>query len=112
MSDSPFGVERPNRRLILRSASLKEFSGSYAIEMDALDLEILFLIQNDARVANASVGAKLGLTASAVHARIRRLESQYLTCSSGHLFLGPQASGITCTLNGCEWIPLAITIMS
>ena len=44
--------------------------------MDALDLEILFLIQNDARVANASVGAKLGLTASAVHARIKRLESQ------------------------------------
>jgi len=42
--------------------------------MDALDLEILSLIQNDARVAHASVGGKLGLTAPAVHARIKRLE--------------------------------------
>lgn len=42
--------------------------------MDALDLEILSLIQNDARVAHASVGEKLGLTAPAVHARIKRLE--------------------------------------
>ena len=55
--------------------------------MDALDLEILSLIQYDARVANSSVAAKLGLTASAVHARIRRLESQgairgYLTSIS------------------------------
>ncbi len=42
--------------------------------MDALDLAILSLIQNDARVARSTVGAKLGLSASAVHARIRRLE--------------------------------------
>jgi Lrp/AsnC family leucine-responsive transcriptional regulator len=47
---------------------------SYAIEMDAIDLAILSLIQNDARIARSSVGAKLGLPASAVHARIRRLE--------------------------------------
>src|SRR6516162_4533508 len=44
--------------------------------MDALDLEILSLIQNDARVAHASVGMKLGLTAPAVHARIERLERE------------------------------------
>ena len=42
--------------------------------MDALDLEILRLIQNDARVAHASIGAKLGLTAPAIRARIKRLE--------------------------------------
>src|ERR1700746_3979238 len=42
--------------------------------MDAVDLEILALIQNDARVAHASVGEKLGLTAPAVHARVKRLE--------------------------------------
>jgi Lrp/AsnC family leucine-responsive transcriptional regulator len=42
--------------------------------MDALDLEILCLIQNGARVAHASVGERLGLTAQAVHARIKRLE--------------------------------------
>ncbi|HZC58625.1 MAG TPA: Lrp/AsnC family transcriptional regulator [Chthoniobacterales bacterium] len=44
--------------------------------MDTIDLEILCLIQNDARIANASVGAKLGLTASAVHARIKRLRRE------------------------------------
>ncbi len=42
--------------------------------MDAIDLEILSLIQNDARLAHVSVGEKLGLTAPAVHARIKRLE--------------------------------------
>jgi Lrp/AsnC family leucine-responsive transcriptional regulator len=42
--------------------------------MDAVDLEILALIQNDARVAHVSVGERLGLTAPAVHARIKRLE--------------------------------------
>jgi Lrp/AsnC family transcriptional regulator, leucine-responsive regulatory protein len=44
--------------------------------MDALDLEILRLIQYDARVAHASVAAKLGLTAPAIHARIKRLERE------------------------------------
>ncbi|HEX3445668.1 MAG TPA: Lrp/AsnC family transcriptional regulator, partial [Chthoniobacterales bacterium] len=44
--------------------------------MDAVDLEILSLIQNDARVAHASVGERLGLTAPAVHARIKRLERE------------------------------------
>ncbi len=44
------------------------------LQMDALDLKILSLIQNDARVAHAAVGEKLGLTAPAVHARIKRLE--------------------------------------
>jgi Lrp/AsnC family leucine-responsive transcriptional regulator len=44
--------------------------------MDTLDLEILCLIQNDARVANASVAARVGLTAPAVHARIKRLERE------------------------------------
>ncbi len=42
--------------------------------MDSVDFEILSLIQNDARVAHASVGERLGLTAPAVHARIKRLE--------------------------------------
>src|ERR1700756_3544451 len=55
--------------------------------MDAVDLEILSLIQNDARVSHASVGSKLGLTAPAVHARIKRLEREgiirgYLTSIS------------------------------
>jgi Lrp/AsnC family leucine-responsive transcriptional regulator len=44
--------------------------------VDAIDLEILSLIQNDARLAHASVGEKLGLTAPAVHARIKRLERE------------------------------------
>jgi Lrp/AsnC family transcriptional regulator, leucine-responsive regulatory protein len=37
-------------------------------------LGLLTLIQNDARVAHASVGERLGLKAPAVHARIKRLE--------------------------------------
>ena len=45
-------------------------AGSWIIDTDALDLEILCLIQNAARV----VGERLGLTAQAVHARIKRLE--------------------------------------
>ena len=44
--------------------------------MDSIDLEILSLIQNDARVAHATVGERLGLTAPAVHARIKRLERE------------------------------------
>src|SRR5258708_19707570 len=44
--------------------------------MDAVDLGILSLIQNDARVAHASVGGKVGLTAPAVYARIKRLERE------------------------------------
>jgi Lrp/AsnC family transcriptional regulator, leucine-responsive regulatory protein len=46
--------------------------------MDSLDLEILALIQNEARAAHASVSEKLGLTAPAVHARIKRLERDAL----------------------------------
>jgi Lrp/AsnC family transcriptional regulator, leucine-responsive regulatory protein len=42
--------------------------------MDSIDFEILALIQNDARAAHATVGERLGLTAPAVHARIKRLE--------------------------------------
>jgi Lrp/AsnC family transcriptional regulator, leucine-responsive regulatory protein len=42
--------------------------------MDDLDLAILCLIRDDARIARSSVGAKLGLPASTIHARIRRLE--------------------------------------
>lgn len=44
--------------------------------MDSTDLKILALIQNDARVAHATVGERLGLTAPAVHARIKRLERE------------------------------------
>jgi len=44
--------------------------------MDTIDHGILSLIQNDARVAHVSVGGKLGLTAPAVHARIKRLERE------------------------------------
>src|SRR5258708_27930168 len=42
--------------------------------MDSIDFEILSLIQNDARAAHATVGERLGLTAPAGHARIKRLE--------------------------------------
>jgi Lrp/AsnC family leucine-responsive transcriptional regulator len=69
------GYRVAKRRLIfVRFLLLSIQQDSCAIEMDPLDLAILSLIQNDARMARSTVGAKLGLPASAVHARIRRLE--------------------------------------
>jgi Lrp/AsnC family leucine-responsive transcriptional regulator len=58
----------------LEIASLRPASVITPNHMDSIDFEILSLIQNDARAAHATVGERLGLTAPAVHARIKRLE--------------------------------------
>jgi Lrp/AsnC family leucine-responsive transcriptional regulator len=42
--------------------------------MDAKDRKILRLLEGDARLTYADVGAEVGLAASSVHARIRKLE--------------------------------------
>jgi len=44
--------------------------------MDAIDLRILDLLQTDGRTAVADVARELGMAASAVHQRIRRLEER------------------------------------
>ncbi|MBW3594450.1 MAG: Lrp/AsnC family transcriptional regulator [Actinobacteria bacterium] len=42
--------------------------------MDARDLKILALLQRDARLSYAQIGSSVGLAASSVHDRVRKLE--------------------------------------
>ncbi|MGE4506693.1 MAG: Lrp/AsnC family transcriptional regulator [Desulfovibrionaceae bacterium] len=42
--------------------------------VDKTDLEILNILQKDTRVTNAAIGKAVGLSAAAVHGRVRRLE--------------------------------------
>ena len=44
--------------------------------LDASDLEILKLLQTDARMPNAEIGRRVGLVASAVFQRVRKLQDQ------------------------------------
>ena len=42
--------------------------------LDARDLDILAALQDDARATYADVASRVGLSASAVHDRVRKLE--------------------------------------
>ena len=44
--------------------------------LDARDLDIIAALQDDARATYADVAAKVGMSASAVHERVRKLEQQ------------------------------------
>ncbi len=44
--------------------------------IDAIDKDILNIIQNDARISNAEIARQVGLAASAVLERIRKLEER------------------------------------
>jgi Lrp/AsnC family leucine-responsive transcriptional regulator len=44
--------------------------------LDARDLDIVAALQDDARATYADVGGRVGLSASAVHDRVRKLEQQ------------------------------------
>lgn len=44
--------------------------------MDEIDLRILHLLKQDARIANAAIARAVGLTPSAVFQRIRKLENE------------------------------------
>jgi Lrp/AsnC family leucine-responsive transcriptional regulator len=44
--------------------------------LDRRDLDIVAALQEDARATYADVGARVGLSASAVHDRVRKLEQQ------------------------------------
>lgn len=44
------------------------------MQLDARDLEIVAALQDDARATYADVAARVGLSASAVHDRVRKLE--------------------------------------
>ena len=43
-------------------------------QLDKVDRVILAALQDDGRVSNAELARRIGLSAPAVHARIRRLE--------------------------------------
>ena len=44
--------------------------------LDERDLDIVAALQDDARATYADVAARVGLSASAVHDRVRKLEQQ------------------------------------
>lgn len=46
------------------------------ISLDATDIEILRLLQENARISNAELARRVGLAASAVFQRVRKLEDQ------------------------------------
>jgi Lrp/AsnC family leucine-responsive transcriptional regulator len=48
----------------------------HAIVLDDRDLDIIAALQDDARATYADVAARVGLSASAVHERVRKLEHQ------------------------------------
>ena len=50
--------------------------GTMPSVLDERDLAILGALQEDARATYADVGAEVGLSASAVHERVRKLEQQ------------------------------------
>jgi Lrp/AsnC family leucine-responsive transcriptional regulator len=56
--------------------SLPRTLWEHARVLDARDLAILTALQDDARATYADVGSKVGLSASTVHDRVRKLEQQ------------------------------------
>jgi Lrp/AsnC family transcriptional regulator, leucine-responsive regulatory protein len=46
------------------------------ISIDEIDLSLLALLQQDARLSKATLGEKVGLTGPAVYARLQRLEQE------------------------------------
>lgn len=66
--------------------------GYHGNVMDATDLQILSLLQDDARIGNAEISRRVGLAASAVHERIRKLEQRGIV-RGYHARLDPEALG-------------------
>jgi Lrp/AsnC family leucine-responsive transcriptional regulator len=64
--------------------------------LDERDLAILTALQHDARATYADVGAKVGLSASAVHERVRKLE-QLGVIRGYRAVLDPEAIGLFVT---------------
>jgi Lrp/AsnC family transcriptional regulator, leucine-responsive regulatory protein len=49
-------------------------NASLATSLDSVDLQIIALLQEDARMPNAEIGRRVGLVASAIFQRLRKLE--------------------------------------
>lgn len=60
--------------------------------LDDLDLRILALLQDNARIANATIGRELGITPSAVSQRIKKLEEGGVV-TGYHAHLDPKVVG-------------------
>lgn len=64
--------------------------------LDHIDTEILALLQEDARMPNAEIGRRVGLVASAIFQRLRKLEE--LGVIAGHeTRIDPRAVGLGMT---------------
>jgi Lrp/AsnC family leucine-responsive transcriptional regulator len=64
--------------------------------LDAKDLDIVAALQDDARATFAEVGKRVGLSASAVHDRVRKLE-QAAVIRGYRAILDPEAVGLGIT---------------
>ena len=64
--------------------------------VDGRDLEIIAALQEDARATYADVGRRVGLAASSVHDRVRRLEQQGVILGYGAR-VDPEALGLFVT---------------
>jgi Lrp/AsnC family transcriptional regulator, leucine-responsive regulatory protein len=64
--------------------------------LDARDLDIVTALQEDARATYAEVGARVGLSASAVHDRVRKLE-QVGVIRRYTAVIAPEAVGLMVT---------------
>ena len=64
--------------------------------LDDRDIAILGALQDDARATYADVGAKVGLSASSVHERVRKLEQQGVI-RGYRAVLDPEAVGLLVT---------------
>jgi Lrp/AsnC family leucine-responsive transcriptional regulator len=53
-----------------------EHSRPVVVDLDPIDRQILNALQGDARLSRAAIGKQVGLSAAAVHERIRKLERQ------------------------------------
>jgi Lrp/AsnC family leucine-responsive transcriptional regulator len=64
--------------------------------LDDRDLDIVAALQDDARATYADVGTRVGLSASAVHERVRKLEQQGVIRGYSAV-IDPQALGLFVT---------------
>lgn len=64
--------------------------------LDGRDLEILAALQDDARATYADIGRRVGLAASSVHERVRKLEQQGVILGYGAR-IDPESLGLFVT---------------
>jgi Lrp/AsnC family transcriptional regulator, leucine-responsive regulatory protein len=96
-----FSNRQPPRFAIGRAAQLRPPTGGFGVpyhprHMDERDLEIISALQSDARATYADVAARVGLSTSAVHERVRKLE-QMGTIRGYKAVIDPEALGLFVT---------------